>query len=263
METELYDKTEEAIFCGCLETTLLMSAAAVGSGESRSDATVGTGPNVQMPDLFGSQFCQGYTDREVNGCDRKCCCLGRGDPLCSQEDSFIYWGETDEKHHGTPKNPHEDLCATIDTGCQRMAVGLNTLHKPDKHLPSGLYTRLVRQEHRSVHGTSTTNYAAVIPTSLGTQGSLLRPAIFDSPESCDAPFLIPLPFLMCCKAVLNLDPSKGLSMEPKRFGYTVKCHLGPSGALRVPLGQFDETMLQNSFRMFSTNSKHRKRSSRL
>ena len=49
---------------------------------------------------------------------------------------------------------------------------------------------------------------------------------------------------MYCKAVLNLDPSQGLTMELKRFGFRVNCHLGPSGALRVPLGQFTDGMKQ-------------------
>ena len=166
--------------------------------------------------------------------------------VCSQEPFPIFWNEAVRGSQWNPVETPEELCATIDTGCQRMAIGLNTLNKLDKSLPPGLQTQLTRQEHkfRSVHGTSTTKFAAVIPTSLGTKGSLLRPAIFDNIESRDAPFLISLPFLMYCKAVLNLDPSQGLTMELKRFGFRVNCHLGPSGALRVPLGQFTDGMKQ-------------------
>lgn len=126
-----------------------------------------------------------------------------------------------------------------------MAIGLETLKKMNDALPEGLQTHLVPQEHRfrSVHGTSKTTYVAVIPTSLGNRGSLLRPAVFESKESRTAPFLISLPFLLHCQAVLHLDPSKGLRIHFKKFGFTVKCHLGPTGALRVPLSQFTEENL--------------------
>ena len=41
-----------------------------------------------------------------------------------------------------------------------------------------------------------------------------------------------------CTAVLHLDPDEGLRIQFKRFGFTTKCHLGPTGALRIPLGNF-------------------------
>ena len=83
----------------------------------------------------------------------------------------------------------------------------------------------------------------MIPTSLGNRGSLLRPAVFESKESRTAPFLISLPFLLHCQAILHLDPSKGLRIHFKKFGFTVRCHLGPTGALRVPLSQFTKENL--------------------
>ena len=89
-------------------------------------------------------------------------------------------------------------CATIDTGCQTMAIGEETLHRLARQLPSTLGIGLVPQEHRfrSVNGTSSTSHLATIPTSLGNKGSLLRPAIFHEGESKKAPFLISLPFLL-------------------------------------------------------------------
>ena len=156
----------------------------------------------------------------------------------------VYW--SDEKKSEGSDISSDDLCATIDTGCQRMAIGLETLKHLDAALPDGLQTNLVPQEHRfrSVHGTSTTKFVAVIPTSLGTKGSLLRPAVFDNKESRQAPFLISLPFLLHCRAVIHLDPKQGLRIYFKRFGFAVKCHIGPTGALRVPLSEFSGKNLE-------------------
>ena len=82
---------------------------------------------------------------------------------------------------------------------------------------------------------------ATIPTSLGTNGSILKPAIFTGENSEHAPFLISLPFLLSCRTVLHLDPSCGLRAEFKRLGFSVKCHIGPTGALRIPLGRVHGT----------------------
>ena len=157
----------------------------------------------------------------------------------------VYW--SDEKKSEGSDISSDDLCATIDTGCQRMAIGLETLKRLDAALPDGLQTNLlVPQEHRfrSVHGTSTTKFVAVIPTSLGTKGSLLRPAVFDNKKSRQAPFLISLPFLLHCRAVIHLNPKQGLRIYFKRFGFAVKCHIGPTGALRVPLSKFSGKNLE-------------------
>ena len=158
----------------------------------------------------------------------------------------VFWGELVGHQSRNPPPCPEELCATIDTGCQRMAIGLETLQRLDQSLPDGFQSYLTKQEHRfrSVHGTSTTRYTAAIPTSLGNKGSVLRPAIFDTPESRSAPFLISIPFLMFCKSGLVLDPEPGFSLEIKRFGCRVPCHLGPSGALRVPLGMFSADMVR-------------------
>ena len=119
---------------------------------------------------------------------------------------------------------HDDECATIDTGCQRMAVGRDTLHRLADRLPDELPINLVRQGHRfrSVHGRSSTTHVADLPTSLGPNGSLLRPAVFDSEERRQAPFLLSLPFLMFCRATLVLDPEVGLKAHMKRLGVTFR-----------------------------------------
>ena len=148
----------------------------------------------------------------------------------------------------TPQNPPlvpEDACATIDTGCQRMAIGYDTLQKLAQHVPDELSVNLVPQTHkfRSVHGRSSTTHVASIPTSVGPKGSLLRPAVFENEESRTAPFLISLPFLLFCRTVLYLDPQTGLKAHFRRLHFTVSCHLGPTGALRIPLCEFDKIKL--------------------
>ena len=235
METENPLVTEEAIFCGHLEPVevdknITDEHVQPFPGKARDFCVDAAGSHVQILDQSEfSNFCQGYKDRVRDVDDASGCGGCDVSGVCSQEPSFIFWNEAKRELDWNCDETPDELCATIDTGCQRMAIGLNTLQKLDQALPNGLQTQLNRQEHkfRSVHGTSTTKYTAVIPTSLGSKGSLLRPAIFDNPESRDAPFLISLPFLMFCKAVLHLDPSLGLSMELKRFGYRVKCHLAP------------------------------------
>ena len=134
----------------------------------------------------------------------------------------------------------EEACATIDTGCQRMAIGYDTLQKLANYLPDELSVGLIPQEHRfrSVHGRSATTHVASLPTSIGPKGSLLRPAVFENEESRRAPFLISLPFLLFCRTVLYLDPDRGLKAYFRKLDFTVPCHLGPSGALRIPLCEF-------------------------
>ena len=140
---------------------------------------------------------------------------------------------------------HEDGCATLDTGCQRMAIGLNTLKLLQQHQPSQLPITFCKELHqfRSVHQVSCTTRLACIPSSLGPRGSILRPALFEEPSSADAPLLLSLPFLLHCKATLCLDEQRGLSLVSQQFGFKVPCHLGPTGALRIPIQQFTTDMI--------------------
>ena len=147
----------------------------------------------------------------------------------------IYWHE--KTTHGMPE---DDSCATIDTGCQRMAIGSETLGKLIKHLPEELPILKVCQENRfkSVHGFSSTKHIATVPASIGHRGCILRPAIFDDECSRKAPFLISLPFLLHCRAIMHLDPTSQLRIHFRRYRFTALCHIGPTGALRMPLTQF-------------------------
>ena len=141
----------------------------------------------------------------------------------------------------------ERTCATVDTGCQRSAIGLDTLHKLCAVQPSSLAVTMIPEEHKfcSVHGVSTTSRIACIPNSIGPHGSILRPAVFEEEHSSRAPFLLSLPFLLECRTVLELDPVRGLSVHFRKFNHKIALHLGPTGALRVPLHEFTPAMISH------------------
>ena len=144
--------------------------------------------------------------------------------------------------------PHfnEETCATIDTGCQRLAIGLETLYKLMHHLPSPLEIHTIRSTNRfkSVHGVSTTNRIANVPSSLGTKGCILRPAIFEDSHGKNAPFLLSLPLLMHGGSMLCLEPNHGLFLKLGTNDEKIPCHLGPTGALRVPILAFTSEKLR-------------------
>ena len=188
------------------------------------------------------------------------------DECCSNRDGFVSWDVyplehpvmLSERGNARVKDQYPDeLCATVDTDCQRMAIGADTLQRMNQLLPEDLKASLLKETHRfrSVHGSSVTNYVAIIPTSLGKKGSILKPAVFDTEESRKAPFLLSLPFLLHCKAVLHLDQSQGLRIHFKRYGFTVPCHLGPTGALRVPFVCFMHEQLESLRKAFEQFSK--------
>ena len=139
------------------------------------------------------------------------------------------------------------LCATVDTGCQRIAVGSETLRRLAEHLPSELEIFYIPSQHsfRSVHGVSSTRRLAAVPCSLGPKGCYLRPALFEEGFAKEAPFLLSLPFLLSTKAKVCLDIDDGLVLRMKNPKHSVRCHIGPSGALRIPLTEFTPIMLRN------------------
>ena len=198
-------ETEEAVFCGLLdhETTgeTLSAVASLDSPPVGSFAVAEPEPNSNVADC---QPTSPYKDRNV------------GD-----EDWEILFGEGLSNTKLVSTNPPEEACATVDTGCQRMAIGYETLRRLSPHLPEELGVQLQPQEHRfrSVHGRSSTTHVAAVPTGLGKKGSILKPAVFENEESKHAPFLISLPFLMFCRAVLYLDPQNGLKIHFKKFQF--------------------------------------------
>ena len=50
---------------------------------------------------------------------------------------------------------------------------------------------------------------------------------------------------MFCRAVLYLDPQNGLKIHFKKFNFSVDCHLGPTGALRIPLCNFSSEQIKH------------------
>ena len=164
-------ETEEAIFCGLLEGEDHLRGQMepssvpqvddprpdVGRSEAegpKSGDLPGVGPSgADVVD--GSAVLFAYNDRDdrsdvFSGWDNSLvgsCCDLLGTP-----EPEILWSEAVGNSGDGPPNP-EDLCATVDTGCQRMAVGMETLKRLDAALPQGFQTGLMKQEHhfRSVH----------------------------------------------------------------------------------------------------------------
>ena len=141
----------------------------------------------------------------------------------------------------------EDHCATVDTGCQRTAIGSATLERLLRNQQAGLEAKFQPEVHsfRSVNGISRTSRIACVPTSLGPKGCILRPAVFEEGMSANAPFLLSLPFLLHCRATIVLDPEQGLKLCLHRYHCEAPLHIGPTGALRVPLDHFSSGMIQS------------------
>ena len=134
-------------------------------------------------------------------------------------------------------------CATLDTGCQRTAVGRDTLENMKPHWPQDLqwFRQSEVNRFRSVHGVSQTSYNAVVPCSLGPKGCYLKPAVFDQGHSAKAPFLISLRFLIQGDAVISLVEGK-LMLVLQKHGAKLPLCIGPTGALRIPLNNFTAKM---------------------
>lgn len=169
---------------------------------------------------------------------------GVSNHLSTLHDLFFFEQQV-SSHTPKSKDPcHDFTCATIDTGCQRLAIGRETLHRYAGQLPGKLEVLIYPDVNRfrSVHGTSGTTHSAAVPCSLGVNGSYLKPAIFDEGIGREAPFLISLSFMRYCNATITLDTHMGYGLK---LGEThVACHIGPTGALRVPLQQFTTRMIQ-------------------
>ena len=83
----------------------------------------------------------------------------------------------------------------------------------------------------------------MFPCSLGNRGTILRPAVFEGKASEEAPLLLSLSFLMHCNCELVLSPQEGLALRMQGVPDLVPLHIGPSGALRIPLQQFSSVMI--------------------
>ena len=272
----LQDETEEAIFCGNLmvdgqetdenyhlvKDDMRTEAADRGfdvcqdlSGADRGsdfERITDQQESVSHDGCRKAEIGEVYNDRSSKDGDSVSSGLGElsdfSSAQCVRGHEILWMGSRGERSRPAEETTfNEELCGTLDTGCQRMAVGINTLKLFQDALSGQTEIGVVPQEFqfRSVHGRSKTTHVATVPTSLGRNGSVLKPAIFTGENSENAPFLISLPFLMSCRTVLHLDPSTGLRAYFKKFGFSVKCHIGPTGALRIPLAEFTKGQLEH------------------
>ena len=280
------DYQSEAIFCGLLEMPEKMKYEPVFETEEYQETKLYEEPSAASVGTWGSSDIGSDAGVKVPSFSKSASDRSNGDGLVQSDSKYKDRG-TDVSNSGEihsdgcavdfwdlyplehpvmlsemgkldSMEPYPDeLCATVDTGCQRMAIGADTLQQMNQLLPEPLKAGLIKETHRfrSVRGSSVTNYVAMVPTSLGKKGSILKPAVFDTAESRKAPFLLSLPFLLHCKAVLHLDQSQGLRITFKQYGFTVPCHLGPTGALRVPLARFMPEQLEQLKKAFKQFSK--------
>lgn len=100
------------------------------------------------------------------------------------------------------EQPH----AVIDTGCQKTAVGSQTLKRIAQQLGPNhaVHYQQCQTRFRGVGGTSVSNYVARIPIGLGRQyQGYLHAAVLE--DCSEAPLLISLPVLQGLKTVMNLE----------------------------------------------------------
>ena len=220
LELEIEDD-DDVMFCHFLEETIPPATSTTFDPEGVFDSADSLEP-------------KGYGKGEPSSCtseptDERAYMSRRSNDVMFSEEQYV---------------SDDDAYATIDTGCQRTAVGIETLNRMKRHWPEALkwFKQSERNRFRSVHGISETSYNAVIPCSLGQKGCYLKPAVFEGEHSRTAPFLISLKFLRHCKAVIHLELE-----EPCLYlsgtGVKVPIRFGPSGALRIPLNSFTPRML--------------------
>ena len=262
-ETNYLENTEEVFFAGFIDHIKTNEKDPNYISEEHFAPHVQADVDISCePNAVGSVFDQdilsteAYKDSDQGWegtvfSERSCC-----DSFCS-DSLFIFenWMCSLVKSQHAPD---DYTSATVDTGCQRLAIGARTLIKFKELLPEILKVTLQRQVNRfrSVHQTSTTTRVANIPCSLGQKGSFLKPAVFENPESDQAPFLISLSFLIHCKGSLNLDVEKGLQLSIHGMQAPMQLYLGPTGALRIPLQQFNPEQLEHLVRLQESPEVH-------
>ena len=233
---ESFTETEEAIFVGHLEVELSASPEDVALSDSEDPVLILDQPKYESADFEISQIPEAYNVRERSGefCD-----------VIHELFMFENWMCRLLKQKQQHLAVDDYTCATLDTGCQRLAIGNVTLKDFAKKLPNTLTVTLRPEINRfkSVHNISTTKFVATVPSSLGTNGTFLRPAVFDESNSEHAPFLVSLTYLLHCRSTLGLDEDFGLYLRFRDDETVVPLHLGPTNALRVPLQSFTKNQV--------------------
>ena len=95
--------------------------------------------------------------------------------------------------------------AVIDTGCQRSAIGRNTLDNIASRLPAELPIKFVNQKFKfsGIGGETVTTRVALIPVCFGQRPGMVRAAVLE--DTPNAPFLLSLPILKALNTTLQLS----------------------------------------------------------
>ena len=95
--------------------------------------------------------------------------------------------------------------AVIDTGCQRSAIGRNTLDNIASRLPAELPIKFVNQKFRfsGIGGETVTTRVALIPVCFGQRPGMVRAAVLE--DTPNAPFLLSLLILKALNTNLQLS----------------------------------------------------------
>lgn len=95
--------------------------------------------------------------------------------------------------------------AIVDTGCQRTAIGRNTLHRIAAGLPKELPIKYAKHRFRfsGIGGETITTEVAMLPVIFGRKPGMLRAAVLE--DTPDAPLLISLPILRALGTHIDLN----------------------------------------------------------
>lgn len=98
----------------------------------------------------------------------------------------------------------QESYAVVDTGCQRTAIGVQTLQNIISRLPPELNVKYEKQSFRftGIGGETISTRVALLPVCFGRRPGVIRTAIL---EDCpNAPFLLSLPILRALGAQVDL-----------------------------------------------------------
>lgn len=126
--------------------------------------------------------------------------------------------------------------AIIDTGCQRTAIGRNTLNQIAAALPHHLPVKYANQRFRfaGIGGETITTQVAKLPVLFGRKPGMLRAAILE--DTPDAPLLVSLPILRALGTNLNLSSHQ---LRYQAIGEVGTMETNERGQLCLRLFDFD------------------------
>lgn len=115
---------------------------------------------------------------------------------------------------------HEGSYAVVDTGCQRSAVGINTLKVKRIMDKLPLQVKFAPQQYRfsGTGGDTITKQVALIPVCFGKTPGMIRAAVLE--DTAGAPLLLSLPILQALGTSINLGSQ---SMDFQAIQEVGKC----------------------------------------